>query len=518
VGAPVAYNTKKSKPLLLNDRDLHQSILASKSSDTATASLQSEEERYIHSKFDWTSKVATAFCRELKTDYALAEGGASGPTFNPKGMDKGFAVVSVAVAEAEGAADSGYEATVQQQHQKLIRSPDNDREANMRRFADAAAELLTEVVEAKAAEEEQTRQQQEEYNDSNNNNNNNNNNNTLDRATALRTDESALEAMKVGAKYVLIKGNEMLFRSPTELALLSLENEDGGAYAYRGINPTTFLGRLSDANQTPVFSIDVLSPHDDDYYKIKDKNPDFFFANVRTNAPLLESTFQNELALHAMAYANWQRSSKHCNTCGSPLKLTHGGTAQLCSNCASNNTFALSWPRQDPSIIVSVSSRCGSRLLLARSHRHPPKMHTVLAGFVEAGESFENAVAREVLEETGVVVDKESIEYVASQPWPFPRSCMVAFSATADPDHTNVTYDEDGLLQSIDRTELVEARWFDREEVERASEVVQGAAIMDPKVAEKVLEEDPGLPLLIPPKKVVARKLIDHWLSSSSSV
>jgi len=497
VGGSVAYNTKKTKPVLLNDDVLHRSILENdKQHDRST------EEGYIASKFDWTSKVATAFCHELKTDYALAEGGASGPTFRPEGMEKGFAVLSVAGATGT----SSKQTKVLQQ--QLIRSPDNDREVNMRRFADAAAELLVEVIESgsneclpetlpsapSADDPVETKESARP-----------NNILTLDRATTFRTDQSALEAMKPVAKYVVVKGNDMLFRSPTELALLSHE---ALTLKYDPNHCTlTFLGKCSDIERTPVFSIDVRDEDEDAEdtgfaLENHETGEPYFYANVRTNAPLLGNALENEMALHAMAYAQWQRSSKHCPSCGSPLTLIHGGTTQICSNPGCKQLW---WPRQDPSIIVSVSSLCGSKLLLARSHRHPPKMHTVLAGFVEAGESFEQAVARETHEEVGIRIDPDSVKYVASQPWPFPRSTMIAFEARADAEDQDLVVDE---------SELVAARWFDKEEVLEASRVP--GAIMDPEVARKALEDNPTLPLLIPPRQVVARKLIDHWLHGDS--
>ena len=130
-------------------------------------------------------------------------------------------------------------------------------------------------------------------------------------------------------------------------------------------------------------------------------------------------------------------------------------------------------------------------------------MHTALAGFVEAGEQFEDAVVRETLEETGVLVDADSITYVASQPWPFPRSTMIAFRATANDD-------PDEMPIQIDTDELVSASWFDKEDVMSAA-MVPGA-VMDHAIAEEALSRDPSLRLLIPPKGVVARTLMDEWL------
>ena len=85
-------------------------------------------------------------------------------------------------------------------------------------------------------------------------------------------------------------------------------------------------------------------------------------------------------------------------------------------NCTECN--AKSWPRQDPSMISAITSREGDKILLAHSQRHPPRLHTVLAGFIEAGETFEKGVAREAFEETGIRIDEDSVEYLGSQPWP----------------------------------------------------------------------------------------------------
>jgi NAD+ diphosphatase len=151
-------------------------------------------------------------------------------------------------------------------------------------------------------------------------------------------------------------------------------------------------------------------------------------------------------------------------------------------------------------MIAVISSRDGQRILLARSPRHPPKLHTTLAGFVEVGETFEAAVAREAFEETGVIVDEGSTKYIGSQPWPFPQSCMIGFLATAD----------DTTPLNIDTKELVSAQWFDKDQV-RAATTVPGAT-MQHAVAEATLNANPDLPLLLPPKGVIARKLIDTWL------
>ena len=127
------------------------------------------------------------------------------------------------------------------------------------------------------------------------------------------------------------------------------------------------------------------------------------------------------------------------------------------------------FPRTDPAVIMAVRDG-GDRLLLARNAHFPSRFHSVLAGFVEPGESLENAVAREVAEEVGVEV--EAVEYVGSQPWPFPRSLMLGFRAWA-PGAGELTLQEE---------EIAEARWFTREELAAALEAEEialpGAASM----------------------------------------
>ena len=142
------------------------------------------------------------------------------------------------------------------------------------------------------------------------------------------------------------------------------------------------------------------------------------------------------------------------------------------------------------------------------------QLYTTLAGFVEAGELLEQAVICEVFEEMGVHVDPTSIQYWSSQPWPFPRSYMIGFHATAAAvvvENNNNEHSDDSLPPlSIDEQELVSAAWFDKSKVAAAAQVSRGA-IMNDHVAQQALDQDPSLSLLIPPKGVLARALIDAW-------
>ena len=146
------------------------------------------------------------------------------------------------------------------------------------------------------------------------------------------------------------------------------------------------------------------------------------------------------IATRAVQIVDWDRTHKFCGRCGSPLRLKTTERAKECPNCG-----LLHFPRLAPAIIVLVER--GGQLLLARSRHFMPGMYSVLAGFVEPGESLEEAVIREVKEEVGVTV--KDIQYFGSQPWPFPHSLMIGFTATY----------ADGEI-SLDDSEIEDAGWF----------------------------------------------------------
>ena len=150
------------------------------------------------------------------------------------------------------------------------------------------------------------------------------------------------------------------------------------------------------------------------------------------------------LLAYARAMVHWREHNRYCGSCSLPMNAVQGGHVMQCSNptCAHQQ-----FPRLDPAVIVLVTD--GERALLGRQAAWPPGRYSTVAGFVEPGESLEDAVAREVREETGVIVDE--VEYHSSQPWPFPSSLMLGFSARA-------------RLTDIDLSdeELEDARWFTR--------------------------------------------------------
>ncbi|NCP13001.1 MAG: NAD(+) diphosphatase [Sphingomonadales bacterium] len=157
-----------------------------------------------------------------------------------------------------------------------------------------------------------------------------------------------------------------------------------------------------------------------------------------------------DLAIYggARSLVDWHARHRFCARCGGATKLVKGGWQRHCDGCGADH-----FPRTDPVTIMLVEHE--DRLLLGRQPRFPPKMYSALAGFVEPGETIEEAVAREIHEEAGVRV--RDVRYIASQPWPFPSQLMIGCTSVADdPEIT------------IDKTELEDARWFTRAELEEA--------------------------------------------------
>jgi NAD+ diphosphatase len=153
----------------------------------------------------------------------------------------------------------------------------------------------------------------------------------------------------------------------------------------------------------------------------------------------------------AAAVLNWRRNSGFCAKDGSPVRFVRGGWASRCVSCDREE-----YPRTDPAVICLVHDGIGvngQRVLLARGAPWPAGRMSVLAGFVEAGESLEDCVAREIAEEVGVSV--WDVRYLGNQPWPFPRSLMIGFTAVGDPETP---------LRLADG-EIAEARWVTRDEV-----------------------------------------------------
>lgn len=188
-----------------------------------------------------------------------------------------------------------------------------------------------------------------------------------------------------------------------------------------------------------------------------EENCQYCFAPLRAVAGMLEP-YQGELAAAAVALATWDKNTKFCERCGASLEIACAGWEKHCTACAH-----VTYPRTDPAIIVAITDDA-ERLLLIHGATWQPGRYSVVAGFVEAGESLEAAVAREALEETGIKISQAS--YCASQPWPFPRSLMFAFTARAGGQQE----------PKADMQEVGHAFWASREEFTQL--VLEGKVIV----------------------------------------
>ena len=194
-------------------------------------------------------------------------------------------------------------------------------------------------------------------------------------------------------------------------------------------------------------------------------------AGLREAAALLNDRDAG-LFTHSVALANWHATHTHCPRCGTPTVTVAAGHAQRCPADGSEH-----FPRIDPAVIMLVTDP-DDRCLLARNRRWPERRVSILAGFVEPGESAEQAVAREVQEETGIAVAR--VRYAGSQPWPMPQSLMLGFRAAASGD----------LELRVDDDEIAEAHWYSREELRLALAAQE---------------------ILLPPPVSIAHRLIQSW-------
>jgi NAD+ diphosphatase len=201
------------------------------------------------------------------------------------------------------------------------------------------------------------------------------------------------------------------------------------------------------------------------------------FADLRRVGPLVGNR-DGSLMAYARGILYWHSRHGFCGVCGAATRPEEAGHVRRCTNPACN---AQHFPRTDPAVIMLVHDE--DRCLLGRQKIWPKGMHSTLAGFVEPGESLEDAVAREVFEEAGVRIT--DVTYHSSQPWPFPASLMLGFHARA------VTTDI-----HIDPDEIESANWFSRDFLKQN---IRG-----------------GKDFFVPPGIAVARRLIDDWLTGAA--
>lgn len=279
---------------------------------------------------------------------------------------------------------------------------------------------------------------------------------SIERCDEIRTDREAL-----AAAFVDPRGRRLLLDGLDPVrdgAVLAREPIPAGA----DVHGHVLLGREADG--APLF-VELCTglPHGA-----------VFAPSLRQAANELDA---RELALYggARSLVDWHARHGFCAVCGGATAAIKGGWARRCDGCGAEH-----FPRVDPVVIMLAEHE--GRVLVGRQARFPPGSYSALAGFVEPGETIEGAVARELHEEAGIRV--HDVRYVASQPWPFPSSLMIACLARAEDDRL-----------TIDRTELEDAFWVDMQGVREALDGVKDALF------------------IAPPAMAIAHHLLRYWLA-----
>ena len=283
---------------------------------------------------------------------------------------------------------------------------------------------------------------------------------TLDRAEDLRGDAAALAAGWPDAKLLRITRGGQARITDNTLVL-----DDAADLGPEPVADAVFLGVDGGRHIWAVFTKDLGGE----------------LADLRMVGAGLSDTDAGMMTT-AVGLLNWHKTARFSSIDGTPTHAANAGWSRISE--AGHEEF----PRSDPAIICLVHDDA-DRVLLARQHSWPERRYSILAGFVETGESFERCVTREIHEEVGL--DVTSVRYLGSQPWPFPRSVMIGFSAVADPEQPLKFHDG----------EIAEAHWFTRAEVVEALAVGDWGARSDAR-------------LLLPGSISIARGIVSSWAGS----
>lgn len=279
----------------------------------------------------------------------------------------------------------------------------------------------------------------------------------LDRADALRDNRDALQAYWPNARVVLIDADGRT-RADAEGRMAMIRGAElsptPGDAIFLGMQGDDAWFACTEAGVEAVVGVEVA---------FGTAGAVAGRVDLRTAAAQW-SALESTVFAQARAVVHWRQRHRHCGACGGALAFQRGGWQGHCDACGLDH-----YPRTDPAVIVAVTD--GERLLLGRQASWPPRRYSTLAGFVEPGETLEQTVAREVMEESGVRV--RASRYLASQPWPFPSSLMLGFIADAEPDAPQPT------------EELEDARWFTRDEVDAAlrGETREAGLLLSPSIS-----------------------------------
>ena len=266
----------------------------------------------------------------------------------------------------------------------------------------------------------------------------------LDRVSHLREDAAWVAARRRAkdTRLVPVWRSRSLVHTEDDRALILTVEEAGELLD--SAQHEVVLGLEGD---TLYIGLDLS--HLDDPYGHPRIEAEGAFEDLRQIGPVIPAD-EGAILAHARGMMTWHQRHQFCGVCGAPTEVSHGGYQRNCTGCSAQH-----FPRTDPAVIMLVHK--GDNCLLGRTHHFPRRIYSTLAGFVEPGESLEEAVAREVFEEAGVTVGE--VRYMASQPWPFPSSLMLGFHAEAE-----------AMELNIDPKELEDARWMTREQIGRIEE------------------------------------------------
>jgi NAD+ diphosphatase len=294
----------------------------------------------------------------------------------------------------------------------------------------------------------------------------------LDRSAHLREEEGWLERLVGDETTRLVpvwRSRSLVLGADSETPSAALLNAREFAVLVQRSETVIFLG-----NRGPEAHVAVDLSHleeDEAAGLVGDAGQ---FLDLRQVGPVLER-FEGSILAYARGLMHWHQRHRYCGVCGASTRVSKGGHQRNCSN---ESCRAPAFPRTDPAVIMLVHDAAGEKALLGRQAVWPEGRYSTLAGFVEPGETLEEAVAREVFEETGVEV--RDVRYHSSQPWPFPASIMLGFHAEAK---TTEIHRRD--------EELEDAQWFSREELLNFGALGKG----------------------LPSKDSIARRLIEDWLA-----
>ncbi len=290
--------------------------------------------------------------------------------------------------------------------------------------------------------------------------------NPLDRADHLRKDDATMGDMmrQADARLMLLVDGQILSDAVGAISWLTHRQ-----CAYLPLGTQVFLGLQDGA---PRYAAAL----EGDESEFENLFPDAKFRDARALAMKAGSAHPDlGIVAQAKSMLSWHETHRFCAKCGEPSELTRAGYERICPSCKANH-----FPRTDPVVIMLATH--GEEALVGRGPHLPPGFFSALAGFMEPGETIEEAVARELMEEAGVTATSVSI--VANQPWPWPSSLMIGCIAEVN-----------GKELTLDETEIDDARWITRDE---ATAAIRG--------------ETPDF--FMPPPIAIAHNLLAYWLNT----